>query len=256
MKYVLCAVATAVLSVGCASTKDVAKETSQVSPKVETIAPVSSAQPVGSNGTSSPQLRSSEAPMVTPLANQKLASTFARRGIKMEWVCHGGVADCANPNPVSIEVTAYAPSFGNSENARERAFVVAEMNAKAKLRHFIHEDINSVRVVNTFSRNIERARDTINSKIMPASDEAVAADEEESNANTGGGTATRENVNRTVRTLTENVTASANGILRGVYVVDSKIVDRQTVAVTIRWDQRSDSMSNRLQNMFDRPAQR
>ena len=39
-------------------------------------------------------------------------------------------AMCNKTDIKGIEVTAYAPSFGNSENNRETAFKVAEMKAK------------------------------------------------------------------------------------------------------------------------------
>ena len=93
---------------------------------------------------------------VTAINAQKLTTNFKRQGIKLEWECAWGTGAfgltdsmCVKGDLKAVEVTAYATSNGNSENNRETAFKVAEMKAKAKLRHFIHEDITSTNVVNT-----------------------------------------------------------------------------------------------------------
>ena len=60
----------------------------------------------------------------------------------------------------------------------------------------------------------------------------------------------RENANDTTRSVTETIRVNAQGILKGVRVVDEKIVDRQTVQVTIRWDRGSESGSKALRKVF------
>jgi hypothetical protein len=155
-------------------------------------------------------------------------------------------AMCVKGDFKAIEVTAYATSNGNSENNRETAFNVAEMKAKAKLRHFIYEDVQSTSVTNTFSKNIEKANDRIKSKINAGEEVSMSDDEASKDTNF----AIRENTNDIVRTVTENVRVSASGILKGVYIKDEKIVDRQTVGVTIRWDKDSDKSSGQLQKIF------
>lgn len=210
---------------------------------------------VALTGCSSTKLGNTEAAgNLTPINAQKLSTTFKRKGIKMEWECAFGTgafgltdAMCVKGDIKSIEVTAYAPSFGNTENNRENAFKVGEMKAKAKLRHFIYEDVYSTSTVNTVSKNVEKANDKIRSKIK--ADEVSVTDDEAGN---GGDSniSTRENTNDTVRTLTESIRTQAQGILKGVYVKDESIVDRQTVAVTIRWDKDSEKGSEFFQKKF------
>jgi len=183
---------------------------------------------------------------ITPIQSQKLTSNFKRKGIKLEFDCSFGTgafgltdALCNKTDIKAIEVTAYAPSYGNSENNRENAFRVAEMRAKAKLRHFVHEDVSSSQVKTVIAKNIEKANDRIKQRI--SANEEVNMTDDEATKETNW--AVRENTNDTVQTLTETVRVNAAGILRGVYTKDENIVDRQTVAVTIRWDKDSDRAS-------------
>jgi hypothetical protein len=53
-----------------------------------------------------------------------------------------------------------------------------------------------------------------------------------------------------VQTLSETVRTNAAGILRGVRAIDEKIVDRQTVQVTIRWDRDSERASQYFRNKW------
>lgn len=190
---------------------------------------------------------------VTPINAQKLETTFKRKGIKLEWECAFGTgafgltdAMCSKGDIKAVEVTGYAPSNGNSEWARENAYKVAEMNAKAKLRRFINEDVYTSEVTNTLSKNVEKANDRIKHRINAGEEVAMSDDEASKDTNF----AVRENTNETVRTVTEVIRVNAQGILRGVYMVDSKIVDRQTVSVTIRWDRDSDRGSHQLNKVF------
>ena len=99
---------------------------------------------------------------MTPIYAQKLSSNFKRKGIKLEFDCgtvSSWTSGCNKADPTGIEVTAYAPSYGNSEVNREQAFRVAEMNAKAKLRKFIHEDVATSETKQVISKNIEKAND-------------------------------------------------------------------------------------------------
>jgi hypothetical protein len=61
----------------------------------------------------------------------------------------------------------------------------------------------------------------------------------------------RENTNEAVENLTQTIKVSAAGILRGVRVSEARIVDRQTVQVTIRWDRDTDRAADFLRNRFD-----
>lgn len=201
---------------------------------------------------SSTKFPTPDAPQVTAIGNQKLSSNFKRRGIKLEFDCgtiSSFTSGCNKAEPTAIEVTAYAPSYGNSESNRETAFHVAEMNAKAKLRRFIQEDIQTSSVTNTITKNIEKANDKIKQRINDGQ-EVTMTDDEVKDFNKDSNMAERENVNNVTRTVTESVRMNAAGILKGVKTIDEQIVDKQTVAVTIRWDKESDSASTYFGNKF------
>lgn len=190
---------------------------------------------------------------ITPVHSQKLSSNFKRKGIKLEFDCAFGTgafgltdAMCSKTDVKAIEVTAYAPSFGNSENNRENAFRVAEMRAKAKLRHFINEDVQSSQTKQVIAKNIEKANDRIKQRI--SANEEISMSDDEATKETNW--AIRENTNNTVQTLTEVVRVNAQGILRGVVVKEEIIVDRQTVQVTIRWDKDSDRAGEFFRNKW------
>lgn len=194
-----------------------------------------------------------DAPEVTAIGNQKLTSNFTRRGIKIEYNCAWGtgmfgVTDrfCSKTDLKSIEVTAYAPSFGNSEVLRENAFKVAGDQAKAKLIRFLREDIKSTSVTRTISKNIEKANDRLKQQISASED--VAMSEEDAAKDTNY--AIRENTNDTTRQFVETIQTQAAGILKGVYVKDEVIVDRQTVQVTIRWDQGSHNSARDIRRVM------
>lgn len=190
---------------------------------------------------------------ITAINAQKLTTNFKRKGIKLEWECAWGTgafgltdAVCIKGDIKAVEVTAYAPSNGNSEWNRETAFKVAAMNAKAKLRKFIHQDVYTSEVSTTLSKNVEKANDRIKNRINVG--EEVAMSDEDAAKDTNY--AIRENTNETVRTVTETVRVNAQGILKGVQVTDESIVDRQTVAVTIRWDKDSERATEILNKKF------
>jgi hypothetical protein len=191
-----------------------------------------------------------DSPKVTAIGNQKLETNFKRQGIKIEWDCSwtSKITDsnCEKGDIKTIEVTAYATSNGNSENNREDAFRVAELRAKAKLRHFIAEEVRSTQTINTLSKNLEKANDRIKNRI--ANSEQVSMSDDEASKDTNW--AIRENNNNIARTVVENIQKNAQGILRGVYVIDESVVDRQTVSSTIRWDQNSFRASESIRNKF------
>ena len=204
-------------------------------------------------GSTKPATRAQAPGSVTPIHAQKLSTTFDRKGIKMEWECAWGTgmfgitdAACSRGEIRAIEVTDYAASFCNSEINRENAFRVAEMRAKARLRHFINEEVASSQVKTTLSRNVEKANDRIKQRI--AANEEVAMSESEASKETNW--AVRENTASTVETVTDTVRVNASGILRGLYIKQANIVDRQTVQVTLRWDRDSDRASEFFRNRF------
>lgn len=187
---------------------------------------------------------------ITAINNQALTTNFTRQGVKLEWECKWGTgitdATCVKGNIKAIEVTAYAPSFGNSDALREQAFLAAETNAKSKMIRFMQEGLSTSIVINTITKNIEKANDNIKQQIKG---DAAMTDEEALNE-PGANIATRINSNETIRTLTESIRTNAEGKLRGAYVRDAKVVDKQTVQVTIRWDQDSSRAVQQLRKHF------
>jgi hypothetical protein len=95
-------------------------------------------------------------------------------------------------------------------------------------------------------KNVEKAQDRIKSRIK--ADEDVAMSDEDVGKDTNF--AVRENTNDTVRNFTETVRTNSQGIIRGARAIDESIVDRQTVAVTIRWDTASEKASTYLRKRF------
>lgn len=199
------------------------------------------------SSTKSPTIDSGQ---ITAINSQKLSTNFKRKGVKIEWDCAWGTgvfsATCVKGDIKAIEVTAYATSNGNSETNRETAFKVAAMKAKAKLRHFINEEVSSTSVQNVMTKNVEKANDRIKNRIK--SDEEVAMSDEDAAKDTNF--AIRENSNDTVRTVTESIRTQAAGILKGIQIQDESVVDRQTVSVTIRWDKGSEEASNYFNKKF------
>lgn len=194
-----------------------------------------------------------EAPVAQPILTQKLASSFKRKGVKVEFDCSYGTgvfggdsSACIRGDVKAIEVTAYATSNGNTENLRENAFQIAEDKARSKLAEFIETDIKTTRVTNTLSKNVEKANDRIKQRI--SNGEEVAMSDEDANKDTNF--AVRENSNDVARQVTETIRVNSTSIQRGVQNIEEKIVDRQTVQVTIRWDRDSYALATDLKSKF------
>ena len=96
------------------------------------------------------------------------------------------------------------------------------------------------------TKNIEKANDRIKNRINNAEEVALSDDDAMKESNW----AVRENSNDIARTVTDIIKTQASGILRGVYVSDEKIVDRQTAKVTIRWDRDSDRAQQVMRRKF------
>lgn len=188
---------------------------------------------------------------IQTLNSQSLTTNFKRQGVKLEWECKWGTGitetTCIKGDIKAIEVTAYANSFGASEVMRERAFMVAETSAKAKFLHFMNEGIKSSVVIDTISKNVEKANDNIKQRI---STNDVSLSDDEAAKEPGANVATRITTSETVRTLTESIRNNAEGKLQGVYVKEADVVDKQTVKVTIRWDKDSANAVQQLRRSF------
>jgi hypothetical protein len=190
---------------------------------------------------------------ITAINAQKLTSSFKRQGIKIEWSCAWGTgmfgmsnAMCVKSEIQAIEVTGYANSFGNSEALRERAFIAAEMDAKARLIRFMNEGVSSNNFANTVTKNVEKAQDRIKNRIN--ADEAVEMSDQDAAKDTNF--AVRENNNEVVRTLSESIRNNAEGKLRGAVLKEADIVDRQTVRAVIRWDQNTERAASYMRKRF------
>lgn len=164
----------------------------------------------------------------TPIANQKLSTSFVGEKIKLETKC-SWFSFGSNCEVVAIEATGTAPSFGNTTSNMRHALTRAEMKAQAQVARFLNEEVTSDRVKKTIAKNIERATDKVNSG--KADDSTVEMTDKEA-----GNISLRENNNDTVVTLTETVRTSAKSILSGFVKIDEKVIGDQEVAVTIRWD--------------------
>lgn len=164
----------------------------------------------------------------TPIANQKLSTSFVGERIKIETKC--SLASFGNDcQLVAIESTGTAPAFGNTTNNLKNALTRAELRANAQVAEFLNKEVSTSRVQNTIAKNIEKAVDKVSSG--KTDDNPVEmTDKEASNINL------RENNNHTVVTLTENIQTSARAILSGFVKIDEKVIGDQEVAVTIRWD--------------------
>jgi len=205
-------------------------------------------------GCSSTKNASVESAPITAINTQKLTSSFKRQGIKLEWECAWGTgafgltdAMCVKGEIKAIEVTGYANSFGNSEALRERAFIAAEMDAKARLIRFMNEGVGSNNFSNTVTKNVEKAQDRIKNRIR--ADEEVSMSDEDAGKDTNF--AVRENNNEVVRTLSESIRNNSEGKIRGAIIKEADIVDRQTVRVIIRWDNNTDQAANYLRKRFN-----
>ena len=190
---------------------------------------------------------------ITAINAQKLTSSFKRQGIKIEWSCAFGTgmfgmsdAMCVKGEIQAIEVTGYANSFGNSEALRERAFIAAEMDAKARLIRFMNEGVSTSNFSNTITKNVEKAQDRIKNRIN--ADEAVEMSDQDAGKDTNF--AIRENNNEVVRTLSESIRNNAEGKIRGAVLKDADIIDRQTVRAVIRWDHSNDRAALYMRKRF------
>lgn len=181
-----------------------------------------------------------------PKSQKKMSNSFSNQGVRFEWTCELSNKDgtCLKGEPNAIEVTASANISGNSEASKQAAIRVAELRAKAKLRHFIHEEIFSTNTVNTLSKTVER----VNEKAKDSLSEDVSMSDDE--AKKDGNFITRDSSNRIVKNVTETIRANATGILRGVYMMDIQMNEGRNISVTVRWDRGSENISNYLHNKF------
>jgi hypothetical protein len=179
------------------------------------------------------------------IRNQKLSTSFVGEGIRIETNCAWYKPWKSDCEIVSIEAIATAPTFGNTVPNRKNALTVAEMYAGANVSHFIKQNITSSRVTSTIAKNVEKARDKLNTN--HGDHEVVEMSDKEAKATN---VSVRENSNDTAVQLTTTVKANSTAILRGFKVIKQEVVGAQEVAVTIRWDKDSEKTAKLLESKF------
>ena len=179
------------------------------------------------------------------IRNQKLSTSFVGEGIRIETNCAWYKPWKNDCEIVSIEAVGTAPTFGNTVPNRKNALTVAEMQAGANVSHFIKQNITSSRVTSTIAKNVEKARDKLNTN--HGDHEVVEMSDKEARATN---VSVRENSNDTAVQLTTTVRANSTAILRGFKVVKQEVVGAQEVAVTIRWDKDSEKTARLLESKF------
>jgi len=179
------------------------------------------------------------------IRNQKLSTSFVGEGIKIETNCAWYKPWKNDCEIVSIEAVATAPTFGNTVPNRKNALTVAEMYAGANVSHFIKQNITSSRVTSTIAKNVEKARDKLNTN--HGDHEVVEMSDNEAKATN---VSVRENSNDTAVQLTTTVKTNSTAILRGFRVIKQEVVGAQEVAVTIRWDKHSETTAKLLESKF------
>jgi hypothetical protein len=179
------------------------------------------------------------------IRNQKLSTNFVGEGIRIETNCAWYKPWKNDCEIVSIEAVATAPTFGNTVPNRKNALTVAEMYAGANVSHFIKQNITSSRVTSTIAKNVEKARDKLNTN--HGDHEVIEMSDKEAKATN---VSVRENSNDTAVQLTTTVRANSTAILRGFRVIKQEVVGAQEVAVTIRWDKHSETTAKLLESKF------
>ena len=175
-----------------------------------------------------------------PIRNQKLSTSFVSEGIKIETDCAWyklGKSEC---DVTAIESTAVAWTNGATAVQVGEARKVARMEASANVAHFLNEKVTSNRVTTVMAKHIEKAKDSI------TSDKSEMSDKEAQKLNT----VNRENANDTARTVTRNISANAEAMLKGFKTIKEEPVGQQEISVTIRWDLESDRAAAQIRKRF------
>jgi hypothetical protein len=180
------------------------------------------------------------------IRNQKLSTSFKQDTIKIETDCSWYNVVRSDCDVIAIESTATASTNGNTEANRRTALIRATDRAKASVRHFIQEDLQSTRTQNTLAKNVEKANDRMKSRTTTGEEVKMSDSDAEKDTNYS----IREHSNDTAYQLQETIRVNATGILRGFKVIKQDVIGPQEVSVTIRWDKESDRTSTLLRKKF------
>jgi hypothetical protein len=192
----------------------------------------------------------------TAISEQRVTQDFKRRGVKVEY-------SLFLRELKSIEVTGYAPVWGNSPSATESAYKVAELDAKKKLVDFIwKETVASETSVNMISKSLERARDQKTNRIASNYDNqnvSVSDIDVEGKPTQAAGTpqnvnvATRNDAVEIATTMNSVIRSNNKGILSGLRLVDNAVIDGgRVVTVVYRWDAKHSGDIQDVRRMMSR----
>lgn len=216
--------------IGCASTS---KEEPKAASKAESV---SQPSVQGNNGT-----------------NSRTALDYKRLGLR---IIHSQTGQIE-----ALEVTGYAPLWGSGQNAIREAYRVAELEAKKSVNDYINDEtITSGVTVTMISRNIEKAVDRRNMTNLESgtSVAALTTDQElDIPLNSAGGAndegSKRSNALKIASNLKTTITSNNKGILNGLYLVNSEVVDGgKGVRATYRWDRQGDQSRRELRGLMSR----
>ena len=179
------------------------------------------------------------------ISEQRAASDFKREGVRLIYSFTG--------NLEAVEAVGYAPVWGNSQNAVQQAYEVAYVMAKDRMSSFLHpETITSKRVVDTISKNLEKARDNKTNKFATNKTNDFAFETSDTEAARAGeinreeNTAVRNDALNIASNIRTTVSVQRSGILGGVVFKDGRVInDGKNVQVLVRWD-RKDNTQRRV----------
>jgi hypothetical protein len=175
------------------------------------------------------------------ISEQRAASDFKREGVRMIYSLTG--------NLEAVEAVGYAPVWGNSQNAVQSAYEVAYVMAKDRMSSFLHpETITSKRVVDTISKNLEKARDNKTNKFATNKNNDFVVETSDTEAARAGeinreeNTAVRNDALNIASNIRTTVSVQRSGILGGVVFKDGRVInDGKNVQVLVRWDRKDNS---------------
>jgi hypothetical protein len=175
------------------------------------------------------------------ISEQRASSDFKREGVRMIYSLTG--------NLEAVEAVGYAPVWGNSQNAVQQAYEVAYVMAKDRMSSFLHpETITSKRVVDTISKNLEKARDNKTNKFATNKTNDFAFETSDTEAAREGeinreeNTAVRNDALNIASNIRTTVSVQRSGILGGVVFKDGRVInDGKNVQVLVRWDRKDNS---------------
>ena len=179
------------------------------------------------------------------ISEQRAASDFKREGVRLIYSFTG--------NLEAVEAVGYAPVWGNSQNAVQQAYEVAYVLAKDRMSSFLHpETITSKRVVDTISKNLEKARDNKTNKFATNKTNDFVVETSDTEAARAGeinreeNTAVRNDALNIASNIRTTVSVQRSGILGGVVFKDGRVInDGKNVQVLVRWD-RKDNTQRRV----------